>query len=106
MHVPTPGEEGLPSTFNFRGIKVPREAVRNLCVSPPITSYQMTIMDNLTGAIEAQVIIAQRIKSDNIGDRQVLQHAVAMFSLVFSASKTYLFERKTLEVLAVLSGAT
>ena len=34
-----------------------------------------------------------------------LQHTIAMFSLVFSASKSYLFERKTLEVLAELSGA-
>ena len=35
----------------------------------------------------------------------MLQHTAAMFSLVLSASKSYLFERKTLEVLAELSGA-
>ena len=70
MHVPTPGEEGLPSTFNFRGIKVPSEAVRNLYVSPPITSYLMNFMDNLTGAIEAQLMVAQRINSDNLSDRR------------------------------------
>ena len=84
---------------------MPSKAVCKLQVLPPFSSYLVSHMDHFTGAVEAQLMVAQRKHADNLRDRRDAATHGSHVHPCFVTSESYLLRGKLLKIKLILRGA-